>query len=205
MFNRIRTIRKRWLVAFTAAALLAVGLVSGAAFAADARADYVASALSTGDGYAQGNARHGRGNSDTLYTRVAEILGIEKSTLDSAFETAVDEQAETRFDAKVAELVADETLTEDQGDAATDWFEDRPALSGPIAIRLAGASDSDKVDESLATMVEKEKLTQDESDALSDWHDDRPDSLPEVEHNHRKHRGNDNDGDSQTDGDGNSA
>ena len=103
MFNRIRTIRKRWLVAFTAAALLAVGLVSGAAFAADARADYVASALSNGDGHAQGNARHGRANSDTLFTRVAEILGIEKSTLDSAFETAVDEQAETRFDAKVAE------------------------------------------------------------------------------------------------------
>ena len=205
MFNRIRTIRKRWLVAFTAAALLAVGLVSGAAFAADARADYVASALSNGDGYAQGNARHGRGNSDTLYTRVAEILGIEKSTLDSAFETAVDEQAETRFDAKVAELVADETLTEDQGDAATEWFEDRPALSGPIAIRLAGATDSDKVDESLANMVEKEKLTQDESDALSDWHDDRPNSLPEAERNHGRHHGRGNDGDSQTDGDGNSA
>ena len=205
MFNRIRTIRKRWLVVFTTAALLTVGLVSGAAFASNSSAGVGINGYDYGDGYAPGNARHGRGNSDTLFTRVAEILDIDKSTLDSAFATAVDEQAETKFDARVAALFEAETLTEDQGDAATDWFEDRPALSGPIAIRLAGTSDSDKVDESLAKMVNNEKLTQDESDALSDWHDDRPDSLPEVERNHRRNHGHDNDGDSQTDGDSNNA
>ncbi len=34
MLNRIRTIRKRWLVVTAAAALMAVGLTAGAVFAA---------------------------------------------------------------------------------------------------------------------------------------------------------------------------
>ena len=202
MFNRIRTIRKRWLVVFTTVALLAVGLVSGAALAADTRANYIANTLNDGAGYSHGQGRHGRDNSTALMTRVAEILGIEQGTLESAFATAIDEQSETKFDSRVADLVTDETLTQEQADAATGWFEDRPALSGPFAIRLAGSSDSDEVDDFLAQLVEKEKLTQDESDALSDWHDDRPDSLPEAERDRRRHHGHDNDGDSSSDGDG---
>ena len=205
MFNRIRNIRKRWLIVAAAVALLTVGLVSGVAFAANARADYIASALHHGDGYAYGQSRHGHGDSSALMARVAEILGIEQATLESAFATALDEQAETRFDAKVAALVADETLTQEQADAATGWFEERPELSGPIAIRLAATSDSDKVDGFLAKLVEKEKLTQDEADALSAWHDDRPDSLPE--HKGKRH---DADGDGhhkrgKTDDDGDSS
>ena len=206
MFNRIRTVRKRWLILFTAVALLAVGLVSGAAFAANARADYVANALSYGYGDVMGKSRHGHGNSNALMARVAEILGIEQATLKSAFATAIDEQAETKFDARVAQLVTDETLTQEQADAATTWFEERPALSGPIAIRLSGTSDSDKVDNFLAKMVDKEKLTQNEADALSSWHDDRPDSLPEVERRHKRHYGDDRgDDDANSDSNGDNA
>ena len=199
MINKIRSVRKRWLVVTAIVALLAVGLVSGAAFAANARADYAANSLSYGYGDAMGKSRHGHGNSAALMARVAEILGIEQATLDSAFATAMDEQAETKFDTYVAGLVTDETLTQEQADAATSWFEKRPALSGPITIRLAGTSDSDKVDNFLAKMVEKEKLTQDESDALNEWHDDRPESLPETERKHRRHHGGDGDGDSNGD------
>lgn len=190
---------------FTAVALLAVGLVSGAAFAANARADYAANSLGYGYGDAMGKSRHGHGNSAALMVRVAEILGIEQATLESAFATAIDEQAETRFDAYVAGLVTNETLTQEQADAATSWFESRPSLSGRIAIRLAGTSDSDKVDNFLAKMVEKEKLTQDESDALNEWHDDRPDSLPEVERKRRSHHGRDREGGSSGDNDGDNA
>ena len=200
MFNRIRNIRKRWIIVSATVALLAIGLVSGAAFAADARAGHFAGALHDADGTSRGHGRHGLGDSSAVMTRVAEILGIEQATLDSAFATAKDEQAETKFDAKIEGLIDDETLTQDQGDAATGWFEERPSLSGPVAIRLASTDDSDKVDNFLAKLVENEKLTQDESDALSEWHDDRPDSLPVVEHSHRRHRGHNHDGDSNDDG-----
>ena len=150
MINKIRSVRKRWLIVTAAVALLAVGLVSGGAFASNARADHVAHSLNYGVGDGTGKGRHGHGNSTALMGRVAEILGIEQTTLESAFSTAIDEQAETKFDARVAQLVADETLTQEQGDAATSWFEERPALSGPIAIRLAGTSDAGKVDNFLA-------------------------------------------------------
>ena len=195
MLNRIRNIRKRWIVISVIGALLAIGLVSGAVLAADARSDLANHSLNDGYGY----GRHGKGQSDALLLRVAEILGIERSTLESAFATAIDEQAETKFNDRVAELAADETLTQEQADAATAWFANRPELSGAIAVRLAGTSDSDRVDGWLARLVEHEKLSQDEADALAAWHDDRPDALPEVKHGRLKHgkgRHHDKDGDS---------
>ena len=183
MLNRIRNIRKRWIIVSAIGALLAIALVSGAVLAADARSDLANHSLN--DGY--GHGRHGEGQSDALLLRVAEILGIERSTLESAFATAIDEQAETKFNDRVAELAADETLTQEQADAATAWFANRPELSGAIAARLAGTSDSDRVDGWLARLVEHEKLSQDEADALAAWHDDRPDALPEVKHGRSKH------------------
>ena len=184
MFNKIRNIKKRWFVVVGAVALLSIGLVGGSVFAAGANGDGLGRGLhhaSDHDGY-----RHGKGDSSAVLARVAEIVDVEQDTLESAFKTAFDEQAETRFDDRIDALVTDETLTEDEGNAAKTWFEDRPELSGPLAIRLAGTSDSEKVDSWLAKLVENEKLTQDESDALSGWHDDRPESLPELG---RKHSG----------------
>ena len=185
MFNRVRNIRKRWFLVAASVALLAVGLVGGAAFAAGAPS------------HAIGNGPHqdydhedrwgGKGNGNAITARVAEILGIEQDTLESAFATALDEQASAKFEERMAALVTDETLTQEQADAANAWFEERPANSGAIALRLAGTSDSDKVDNFLAKLVENEKLTQDESDALDAWHDDRPDSLPEVTRKHGRH------------------
>ncbi len=182
MFNRIRSIRKRWFVVVGAVALLSIGLVGGSVFAAGATGNPLGNGwhdVSGHDGY-----RHGKGDSSAVLARVAEIVGVEQDTLRSAFKTAFDEQAETRFDDRIDALIADETLTEDEGNAAKTWFEDRPELSGPLAIRLAGTSDSDKVDSWLAKLVDNEKLTQDEADALSEWHDDRPEALPELGRKH---------------------
>ena len=176
MFNRIRNIKKHWFVVTAAVALLSVGLVSGAVFAANGPAG-----LGNGFHFADDDGyRAGKGHGAQVLARVAEIIGVEQDTLENAFKTAFDEQAGTRFDDRVDALVADETLTEDEGNAAKTWFADRPELSGPLAIRLAGASDSEKVDSWLAKLVESEKLTQAEADALSEWHDDRPESLPEL-------------------------
>ena len=185
MFNRIRNIRKRWFVVAASVALLAVGLVGGTVFAAGAPSNTIGKALH--QGYDYDDHRGGKGNNGAMMTRVAEILGIEQDTLEAAFATALDEQANTKFEERTTALVTDETLTQEQADAANTWFDERPANSGAIALRLAGTSDSDKVDNFLAKLVENEKLTQDESDALDAWHDDRPDSLPEVSRKHGRH------------------
>ena len=197
MFNRIRNIRKRWFVVAASVALLAVGLVGGTVFAAGAPPNAIGKALH--QGYNYDDHRGGKGNNGTMMARVAEILGIEQDTLEAAFAAALDEQANAKFEERMAAWVTDETLTQEQADAANTWFDERPANSGPLALRLAGTSDVDKVDNFLAKLVENEKLTQDESDALDAWHDDRPDSLPEVFRKHGRHGHGDADGDGESD------
>ncbi len=189
MINRIRTIRKRWLFVAATVALLTVGLVSGAAFAASSNGSYSGYALAHVSGHTWDKGGRGHGDSTALMSRVAEILGIEQSTLQSAFATAADEQAEVKFDARIAELVADETLTQEQGDAATAWFDDRPEQSGPIAYRVSFTADSDRVSDLLTRMVDAEKITQEEADAISAWHGERPESLPESAGSHRGRHG----------------
>ena len=200
MFNRIRNIRKRWFVVAASVALLAVGLVGGTVFAAGAPSHVIGNALH--QGYDHDDYRVGRGNGSAIMARVAEILDIEQATLEAAFATALDERANAKFEERVAALVTDETLTQEQADAANTWFDERPANSGPLALKLARTSDSDRVDSLLDKLVEKERLTQAEADALSEWHDNRPDSLPEAKRkpsdhkpsDHRKGKG-DHDGD----------
>ena len=189
MLNRVRSIRKRWFAVAGLVALLSIGLIGGTVFASGTPANAIGKAFNHGDD------RGGHGNSADVMARVAEIIDVEQDTLETAFKTAWDEQAETRFDTKIDGLVTDETLTQEEGDAAKSWFEDRPSLSGPIAIRLAGTSDADKVDTWLEKLVDAEKLTQDEADALDTWHGDRPDSLPESTRSRSGNRHGHHDGD----------
>ena len=194
MFNRLRNIRKRWFVVAGATALLAIGLVSGTVFAAGAASHVAGKGMH--QGYGHDDYRSGKGDGSAVMARVAEILGIEQDTLESAFATALDERANTKFEEYVQGLEDDETLTSDQATAANDWFDERPTNSGPLAIRLARTSDSDRVDTALEKLVDKERITQDEADTLSDWHDDRPDALPTVAREHGKERhGHHGDGD----------
>ena len=195
MFNKIRGIKKRWFVVAASIALLSIGLVGGSVFAAGSGPSGVLQR--DGDFDLRGGRHHG--GSDTVLNRVAELLGKSRTELDSAFATALDEQANTKFEEYVQGLEDDDTLTADQATAANHWFDERPSNSGPLALRLARTSDSDRVDTALEKLVEKERITQDEADTVSDWHDDRPDSLPTVTHEHGKKRhGHHGDGDSDS-------
>lgn len=198
MLNRIRNMRRRWLVLAAAVALLSVGLIGGSVAAAGIAERGDGSQLRHVNGYDGGRGNHG--DPDALMARVAEILGVEQSDLEAAFKIAMDEQAGARFDARIDALVADETLTQEQGDVAKTWFGSRPRASGYIAIHLAQTADADRVDAKLSRLVEAEMLTQDEADALSTWHDDRPDFLPEGRHG--RHHDHDDDDKDPDDGDG---
>ncbi len=195
MINRITRVRKRWFVLAASVALLAVGLTFGSVFASGSGPTDL---LKRG-GYSDVRGGGHFGNNDTVLNRVAELLGKTRAELDSALSTALDEQANTKFEERMTALVTDETLTQDQADAANTWFDERPSNSGPLALRLARTSDSDRVDTALEKLVDAERITQDEADSLSDWHDDRPDSLPTVSHEHsgRRH-GHHGDGDSDS-------
>ena len=186
MFNRIRNIRKRWFFVAASVALLSIGLVTGGVFAAGAPSPAIGNGLH--HGYGHDDNRAGHGNGGAIMERVAEILGVEQDTLKAAFTTAFDEQANTKFEEYVQGLLDDETLTSDQATEANDWFDERPANSGPLALRLARTSDSGRVDTFLEKLVGAERMTQNEANTLSDWHDDRPDSLPTATHEHSGRR-----------------
>ena len=194
MLNRIRNVRKRWLAVAAAVALLSVGLVGGSA---------VAAGIAERDD--DDRLRHANGSDgdwddhDTraaLMVRVADILGVPPGDVEAAFKIALDEQAGSRFDERIDALVADETLTQAQGEVAKTWFGSRPRSSGHVAIHLAHTADADRADAWLSRLVEDDMLTQDEADSLSAWHDDRPDHLPEGrDGRHGGHHDHGDDGD----------
>ena len=208
MFNRVRTIRKRWLVV-TAAALMAVGLTAGAVFATGLPGPGIG-----GPPWANGHDSDGRmGKSgavaNRIFERVAQIIDVEQETLENAFATAHHELADEQFAAKMDTLVENETLTREQADAAINWFAARPAADGHLAYMAVGTADTDQVAQILQKAVDKEMLTQEQADAITAWHDERPDSLPEHSRGRFRGRGDhgrghdwDDDSGHDADGDG---
>ncbi len=175
MFNRMRNIRRRWFAVAGAVALLSVGLVTGSVVAAGVGgAD--GGPFHRGDGPSEN--RGGHGDPDALMARVAELLGVEPAALEAAFVTAMDEQSETIFDARIDGLVADGVLTADQGDEARTWFQSRPEGAGALGIHFADGADSDSdsgpIDLWLSMLVETGQLTPEEAAGIRAWFDDRP-------------------------------
>ena len=158
MLNRIRTIRKRWLVVTAAAALMAVGLTAGAVFAAGSPQRHfdgnTSQAMKT---YPASGTHHA--SQEQFIARVAEILGIEPETVSNAFATAQHELATEHFDARIATLVENGDLTEEQGEAASAWFAARPADAGFIAFFAAATADTDRLTKILDHAVANERLT----------------------------------------------
>ena len=183
MFNRMSQVRKGWLLAATVIALLSAGLAGSTVLAASNSVNSADGGLEHWTGHQPES--QDREHADAVMARVAEIVGVEQAALEAAFRTARDEQAEIRFATRIDELVADETLTGEQGDAAKGWFEDRPKESGPTAIILAVMADTDRVEKLLVRLVKAKVVTQQEADALADWHGDRPAFLPEPSRRHR--------------------
>lgn len=220
MFNRIRTIRKRWFaVAGAMLALLAVGLVIGSGLTAG-RSMAMADGGSFGFGYGafsgyghdyddrRGHHRGGNadadGSRDALLSRVAEIVGVATDDLRAAFVTAHEEQVTAKFAARADDLVAAGTLTREQADAAAAWFAARPAGSGKLAYYAAGSADTEQVTDRLSRMTAAGYLTQEESDALAAWHGQRPAELPAFGKikGSREWRGHHRNGDQGGNGDG---
>lgn len=64
---------------------------------------------------------------DTLLGKVAAKLGITVDDVKTAFQEARTELMQERLDARLAELVADGTITQEQADAYKTWLNSRPS------------------------------------------------------------------------------
>ena len=158
------------------AGLLGAFALAGAAFADEGPAD---------------GGRH-----DSVKDRVAEILGIERESLDSAMSTARDENREAKQDERLAALVEAGTITQEQADEIDAWEESRPEVMDDLK-RLGrghGTGNDISIEARLSAFVEQEVITQAEADAIIAWNEAKPDYLDDLREEMRPARGNDGEG-----------
>ena len=68
----------------------------------------------------------GEETEDGLLDRVADILGIEKEDLVSAFEQAQQELRESAFVDRINQAVEEGLITQEQADEILEWWQQRP-------------------------------------------------------------------------------
>jgi hypothetical protein len=102
-----------------------------------------------------------------LTSRVAEILGVDQQKLDDAVNQAKGELPKETPDARLQELVANGTLTQQQADEIKAWMESKP-------------SDIPNVPPAeLKKLLDEGKITQAQIDAFKSWIKARPD-IPKI-------------------------
>jgi uncharacterized tellurite resistance protein B-like protein len=101
-----------------------------------------------------------------LIARVAEILGIDQQKLEDALKQARPESAKENLDARLQELIANGTLTQQQADELKTWLNARPDV--PMV-------PPGKLNEAL----QKGTITQEQVDALKAWQEAKPD-IPKI-------------------------
>ena len=106
--------KKRWFIVPVITGLLALTLTGGAIFA-------------------QNNAeRRGEHRHQGVMTRVAEILGLEESTVQDAFSQAHQEQHEAALKNKLDRMVANKKISQKQADDIWDWYLAKPDVDFPL-------------------------------------------------------------------------
>jgi competence protein ComGC len=102
-----------------------------------------------------------------LTARVAAILGLDQQKLVDAVKQAQGELPKETPDARLQELIANGTLTQQQADEIKAWMESRPA--DVPNVRPA----------ELKKLLDEGKITQEQLDAFKAWVKARP-AMPEI-------------------------
>ena len=137
-----------------------------------------------------------------LIAQVAEILGIDQQELEDALRQAQMELREGNLDARLQELIADGTLTQQQANELKAWMDARPDVPNipPRQLKEAleqGIITQEQVDQLKAwvearpdvpnigtpigeRLVEEGIVTQQQTDEYKAWMESRPADIPKV-------------------------
>jgi hypothetical protein len=137
-----------------------------------------------------------------LIARVAEILGIDQQELENALKQAQTESREEALEARLQELIAEGTLTQEQANELKLWMEAKPDITmvPPRQLKEAleqGIITQEQVDQLKAWMeskpdipgivptvgerlIEEGIITQQQSDEYKAWMESRPADIPQV-------------------------
>lgn len=138
----------------------------------------------------------GDGNrGDSVKDRVAEILGIDREDLDAATMTARDEYRDAQQEEKLAALVEQGVITQEQADEIDAWQDAKPEALDALKLNGNGRGrggmppvDEAAIQARLSALVEQEVITQADADEILAWHDAKPDYLDELRQDLRSER-----------------
>src|SRR4030042_1796569 len=119
-----------------------------------------------------------------LTERVAEILGIDQQEWEDALKQARTESAKGNLDARLQELIADGTLTQEQADELKTWLNARPDVPMVPPGKLDEALEKGTITQE---QVDEGKITQEQLAAFKEWTQARPD-MPKIRPELRKNR-----------------
>ena len=149
----------------------------------------------------------GSAGGNTFRDRVAQLLGIERSTLDNAIQKAQTEAAAERLDAMLKAAVDAGRITQAQADEIKSWYQSRPASADQVAglglggfgkgfgfdgrhgfggrhgrgfMFRGGMHSADAMTARLDALVQAGTLTQKDADAIKAWVNARPAALGEL-------------------------
>ena len=111
---------KKWITVtvLAAALVMLLGVVAGVAYGANGTAN---TANTTATDPAQ-----------TLYTKVAAILGIDQQKLEAAYTQARQEIHDEELTCRLKSMVEQGTITQTQADAYLKWWQSRPDVASQL-------------------------------------------------------------------------
>jgi len=118
---------------------------------------------------------------NSINDRIADILGIDRESLDSAIQTAHKEHREAKQDEHLAGIVKAGTITQEQADEIDAWKDAKPEIMDRLKklARQYGGIRGD-LEATLNILVEKEVITQAEANEIIVWKDGQPTYLDEL-------------------------
>ena len=118
---------------------------------------------------------------NSVNERIAEILGIERETLDSAIKTARKEYLKAKHNKSLAAMVEAGTITQEQANEIDTWKDNKPEVIDRLKklVRENGGVKRHP-EANLSNLVEKEVITQAEADEISAWKDAKPSYLNKL-------------------------
>lgn len=135
-----------------------------------------------GAAFAQEGPVDGENPRDSIKDRVAEILGIDRDSLDTAMSTAREEHREASQDERLAVLVEAGTIKQAQADEIDAWEDSKPEVMDDLKQlgRGHGTGNDASIEARLAALVEQEVITQAEADEITAWNEAKPDYLDDL-------------------------
>ena len=149
---------KKLLVGLAAAVLVVLGVAGGTVLAQSADED---------------------GEKKSFADRVAEILGLDSDTVESALNQARSEMQDERTDSLLEKAVEAEKITQEQADAYSDWLDDRPEGVGEWFRFSYNPNAREQLEAKLDEAVEAEKMTQEQADAALERFDEKVAAMDE--------------------------